>query len=49
MGGRCAAPVFSRIASRVLPYLGVPLDEQLHTYREEVSQLKLLYEEWNRK
>ncbi|WP_080124831.1 peptidoglycan D,D-transpeptidase FtsI family protein [Chlamydia suis] len=49
MGGRCAAPVFSRIASRVLPYLGVPEDKQQHACQEEVIQLKSLYEEWNRK
>ena len=49
MGGRCAAPVFSRIASRVLPYLGVPEDKQQHACQEEIVQLKSLYEEWNRK
>ena len=49
MGGRCAAPVFSRIASRVLPYLGIPEDKQQHSCYEELAQLKALYEEWNRK
>lgn len=48
MGGRCAAPVFSRVVDRVFSYLGVPPDKEKHANKEEVFALKVLYEEWNR-
>lgn len=48
MGGRCAAPVFARVADRVLPYLGVSEDKKTYDYTREVSAMKSLYEEWNR-
>lgn len=48
MGGRCAAPVFSAIASRVLPYLGVSPDKEGSGCREFVESLKRSFEEWNR-
>ncbi|WP_213357835.1 peptidoglycan D,D-transpeptidase FtsI family protein [Chlamydiifrater phoenicopteri] len=48
MGGRCAAPVFSAIASRALPYLGVSPENEEGACREFVRSLKQLFEEWNR-
>lgn len=48
MGGRCAAPIFARVADRVLPYLGVREDKKTYDYTSEVSAIKSLYEEWNR-
>ncbi|EPP35036.1 penicillin binding transpeptidase domain protein [Chlamydia ibidis] len=48
MGGRCAAPVFARVADRVLNYLGAPEDKEKYSYREEVASIKSLYESWNR-
>lgn len=48
MGGRCAAPVFGRVADRVLSYLGVPEDKEKYSYQSEVAAMKALYEEWNR-
>ncbi|MEF9497271.1 peptidoglycan D,D-transpeptidase FtsI family protein [Chlamydia sp. 04-14] len=48
MGGRCAAPVFGRVADRALAYLGVPEDKQKYDYKKEVASIKSLYEEWNR-
>ncbi|WP_201456813.1 penicillin-binding protein 2 [Chlamydia sp. 17-3921] len=47
MGGRCAAPVFSRVGDRVFKYLGVSADKEKNDYRKEVADLKVLYEEWN--
>lgn len=49
MGGRCAAPVFGRIADRVLAYLGAERDKEKNDYKKEVAALKALYDEWNRK
>lgn len=49
MGGRCAAPVFGRIADRVLAYLGAEQDKQKYNYQKEVKDLKQLYDSWNRK
>lgn len=49
MGGRCAAPVFGRIADRVLAYLGAEQDKQKYDYQKEVKELKHLYDSWNRK
>lgn len=48
MGGRCAAPVFARVADRVLLYLGVPSDKENYDCTQEVQAIKALYEEWNR-
>ncbi|ANH79151.1 peptidoglycan D,D-transpeptidase FtsI family protein [Candidatus Chlamydia sanziniae] len=48
MGGRCAAPIFARVAKRVLAYLGVPSDAEANNFHQEATALKTLYEEWNR-
>lgn len=48
MGGRCAAPIFSRVADRTLLYLGILPDKKLRNCDEEAAALKRLYEEWNR-
>ncbi|SPN73554.1 Penicillin-binding protein 2,peptidoglycan synthase FtsI,Membrane carboxypeptidase/penicillin-binding protein,stage V sporulation protein D,Penicillin binding protein transpeptidase domain [Chlamydia serpentis] len=48
MGGRCAAPVFSRVADRTLVYLGIPRDNKTRNYNQEATELRKLYEEWNR-
>lgn len=47
MGGRCAAPVFGRIANRVLAYLGAEPDKEKYDYKKEAVALKALYDEWN--
>lgn len=49
MGGRCAAPIFSRVADRVLDYLGVPSDLQESSFQLELSSLRDLYEQWNQR
>lgn len=49
MGGRCAAPVFGRVADRVLTYLGAEQDKKKYDYQREVSELKRLYEQWNKR
>ncbi len=48
MGGRCAAPIFGRVADRVLSYLGIPGDKEQYSYDEKVAEMKSLYTAWNR-
>jgi cell division protein FtsI (penicillin-binding protein 3) len=47
MGGVCAAPVFREIALKSLEYLGVaPDDRERLDWKQEVADLKMLYEQW---
>jgi len=49
-GGKCAAPVFGKIATRVLQYLGTPPDDPDHTDMvQEVKTLKNLFWQWNKR
>ncbi len=48
LGGGCCAPCFREIGLRTLQYLGTPPDDpDKKVWKEEVSQLKKLYDEWN--
>ena len=57
LGGVCAGPIFSKIATRVLSYLGVAPDDPFgyskkdprRDMADEVKELTSLYNEWNMK
>ena len=46
-GGKCAAPIFREIGKRSLEYLGVPPDDLSSDWKQEVMDLKKLYEAYN--